>query len=99
MSGEERFDVFLSYTAADEPWVKRLKAALVSRGLRVWLACDEILPGDPFPSAIERAIAASGAVALVVSPESIASGWVGEESLLSGKVLCAGRQTPCYQEN
>jgi glycogen synthase len=73
------FDVFLSYDKYDESWVKRLKSALVARGFKVWLACDEISAGAQFPSAIESGMKTCGAVALVASPESIASKWVETE--------------------
>ena len=79
MLAEQRFDVFLSYNSKDETWAKRLKTALVSRTFKVWLACDEILPGEQFPAAIERGMKACNAIALIVSPESLASGWVQEE--------------------
>jgi glycogen(starch) synthase len=79
MSSVREFDVFLSYASLDEAFVRRLKAALESQKLRVWLDRDEIVPGDLFPSAIELALTKSSAVAFVVSPESLASGWVKEE--------------------
>ena len=43
---DEEFDVFLSHNSIDKPWVIALKAALVERGVKVWLDCDEIRPGD-----------------------------------------------------
>ena len=46
---------------------------------RVWLDKDEIRPGDLFAKALEQGLAASRAVALVVSPEAMASGWVERE--------------------
>lgn len=79
MPQNQAFDVFLSYNKNDEAWTKRLKTALVSRALRVWLACDEIGPGELFPSAIEQGMLNSGSVALIVSPESLASKWVEQE--------------------
>jgi glycogen synthase len=79
MPRNQAFDVFLSYHKTDEAWTRRLKAALVSRTLSVWLACDEITPGDLFASTIEDAMLHSGALALVVSPESLASKWVEQE--------------------
>ena len=75
----KQYDVFLSYTGADEAWAKQLKARMVESGLSVWLACDDVLPGAPIPSAIEIAMTASAAVVIVVSPESLASGWVRQE--------------------
>jgi tetratricopeptide (TPR) repeat protein len=74
-----RFDVFLSYAGTDEAWVRRLAEDLKRYGVRVWLDRDEIRPGDRFVDALERGLEQSDSVALVVSPESMASGWVAEE--------------------
>ncbi|MBR0758571.1 toll/interleukin-1 receptor domain-containing protein [Bradyrhizobium jicamae] len=73
------FDVFLSYKSEDHQWVDRLKSALVDRGVCVWLDKDEIRPGDRFIWALERGLDTSRAVALVVTPESLSSGWVADE--------------------
>ena len=73
------FDAFISYSSADESWVQNLRNALTAKGIRVWLDKDQIRPGDLFIEALERGIASSKCVALVVSPESTRSGWVKEE--------------------
>jgi tetratricopeptide (TPR) repeat protein len=74
-----RFDAFVSHSSQDKPWVLRLVADLGRYGVSVWLDEKEIRPGDLFVNALERGLEQSGAVALVVSPESMASGWVEEE--------------------
>ena len=73
------FDVFLSHNSVDKPWVSRLKENLEGYGVKVWLDRDEIRPGDLFAKALEEGLASSGAVALIVSPEAMASGWVEAE--------------------
>jgi hypothetical protein len=73
------FDVFLSHNSVDKPWVIKLKDDLSRYGVTVWLDQDEIRPGDLFAAALEDGLASSRAVALVVSPEAMASGWVKEE--------------------
>lgn len=73
------FDMFLSYKSEDFPWVKRLKDNLQQRGVRVWLDKDEIRPGDLFAQALENGLETSRAVGLVVTPNSLESGWVREE--------------------
>ena len=73
------FDAFLSYHSGDEDWVARLKAALESEGIRVWLDSEQIRPGDRFPGALARAIGSVRCVVLVLSPGSVASRWVEEE--------------------
>lgn len=79
MSSAKPFDLFLSYSSVDRLWVVRVKAALEQRGLRVWFDHDQVRPGDVFVTALEKGLAESRAIAIVVSPESLASGWVQEE--------------------
>ena len=79
MTQAKPFDVFLSHNSRDKPWAVKLKTALESRGLKVWLDKDEIRPGDLFGEALEQGIAQSANVALIVSPEAATSGWVKEE--------------------
>jgi hypothetical protein len=77
------FDAFLSYHSGDADWVARLKAALQSNGIRVWLDSEQIRPGDLFPGALARAIDNVRCVVLVLSPGSAASSWVEEEYTLA----------------
>ena len=79
MTQPKTFDVFLSHNSIDKPWVIRLKKALQGQGLKVWLDHDEIRPGNIFVDALEAGLENSKAVALIVSPEAISSGWVKEE--------------------
>ena len=86
------FDVFLSHNSIDKPWVVQLKDDLTRYGLRVWLDKDEIRPGDLFAQALEEALENCSAIALIISPEAMDSGWVKEEyyravSLSKGKQL------------
>jgi len=73
------FDVFISYKSIDKHWVARLRDELQQRGLKVWLDQDQIRPGDLFVDALENGLESSRSVALIVSPEAMASGWVREE--------------------
>jgi hypothetical protein len=74
-----KYDVFLSHSSVDKPWVIQLKRDLARYGLKAWLDQDEIRPGDLFAQTLEAALDASRAVVLVISPEAIASDWVKEE--------------------
>ncbi len=74
-----KFDVFLSYSSVDQPWVIKLKDDLLHYGVSVWLDKDEIRPGDLFAATLESALDNCRTVALIVSPEAISSGWVKEE--------------------
>ncbi len=75
----QQFDVFLSYKSEDHAWVDRLKNALQQRGVRVWVDKDQIRPGDRFVWALENGLETSKSVALIVTPESLTSGWVADE--------------------
>ena len=74
-----KFDVFLSHHSVDKSWVIKLKDDLSHYGVSAWLDKDEIQPGTIFARALEQGLEQSGAVALVVSPEAVKSGWVHEE--------------------
>jgi tetratricopeptide (TPR) repeat protein len=89
------FDVFVSHSSVDKPWVHRLITDLKRYGVSVWLDENEIRPGDLFVKALEQGIEQSRAVALVVSPESMASGWVEQE--YSRAVMLAQRKTDPLQ--
>jgi len=75
----QEFDVFISYSSADETWVRNLRNSLVAKGVRVWSDRDQIRPGDRFIDALETGLASSKCVAVVVSSNSVSSGWVKEE--------------------
>jgi TIR domain len=98
----EAFDVFLSHHSHDKPWVIALKAALVERGVKVWLDKDEIRPGDLFIDALDRGVESSRALALVVTPGSVASRWVKEEFsralVLANSSSRELRIIPCLRE-
>ena len=74
-----QFDVFLSHNSIDKPWARQLKADLGRYGLSAWLDADEIRPGGLIVDALELALEQSRAVALIISPEAMTSGWVKEE--------------------
>ena len=74
-----RFDALLSHYSGDKAWVTRLKDALQSHGLKVWLDKDEIRPGVTFVRALEEGIEESNSLVVIISPEAMASPWVEEE--------------------
>jgi hypothetical protein len=51
-----QFDVFLSHSSIDKPWVTQLKDDLLRYDVSVWLDKDEIRPGDLFGKALEQAL-------------------------------------------
>ncbi len=74
-----QFDVFLSHSNDDKNWVSKLKADLLRYGVSVWLDKDELRPGSLSAKALEQALDNCRAVALIISPAAITSGWVEEE--------------------
>ena len=62
----ERFDVFLSHNSQDKPVVRVLAAALIGRGLKVWLDEQQLVPGQPWQEGLEEAIQIANAAAVLV---------------------------------
>jgi hypothetical protein len=88
-----RFDVFVSHSSVDTLWAQRLTADLERYEVSVWSAETQTRPDDQpgdksgdksggqsgsGPDALEQGLDTCGAMVLVVSPESLASGWVAE---------------------
>lgn len=73
------FEVFLSYQSNDLTWVRRLKSALEAKHLKVWLAEEQVRPGERFAEALERGVIASRNVVFVISKTSFRSEWVKDE--------------------
>jgi hypothetical protein len=60
------FDVFVSYNRNDQAVVRRIVAKLKRRNLRVWIDEEQLTPGDPYVSLIEKGIEQSGTIAVIV---------------------------------
>jgi tetratricopeptide (TPR) repeat protein len=60
-------DVFISHASDDKAVADAVCAALEGRGIRCWIAPRDVLPGRPYPEAIEEAMAASRIVVVVFS--------------------------------
>ncbi len=73
------FDVFLSHNSKDKAQVRRLAQRLRDAGLRVWFDEWIILPGDDIYLSIEHGLEASRTLILCLSPNALASDWVGLE--------------------
>ena len=71
--------VFISYARADEDFAKALSTQLIKRGLSVWNADDEVLPGDNIWLQIGEALRKSRAMVVLVSPDSMRSEYVRHE--------------------
>lgn len=77
-SDSARKDVFLSHNSKDKPLIRRLRDALVSQGLAVWLDEDELQPGMTWQRSVELAITNVKSVIVAVGEDGIGP-WEDEE--------------------
>lgn len=69
------YDVFVSYSKKDAPFVRSLVGALEERGIRAWYDGGELRVGENFMRRIEDALEQSRYFLLVISPDYLASQW------------------------
>jgi len=65
--------VFFSYAPQDEQFALALSNQLAKRGLRVWRAEEQVLPGDNVWLKIGEALKTSRAMVVLLSPNSVRS--------------------------
>jgi hypothetical protein len=70
---------FISHSAKDKPFVRKLAADLVTSDVRIWLDEQRILVGDSIPEKIAQGLAESDFFLIVVSENSVGSEWVKKE--------------------
>jgi hypothetical protein len=73
-----RHDVFLSYSSADRPAVEELARRLVREGIEPWADQWNLIPGDAWQPAIERALDDCAACAVLIGPGGVVA-WQHEE--------------------
>jgi uncharacterized protein YjbI with pentapeptide repeats len=73
------YSCFISYSAKDEEFVRRLHADLQDKGVRCWFAPEDMKVGAKILDTLDQAIRHRDKVLLVLSEASIASGWVEDE--------------------
>jgi tetratricopeptide (TPR) repeat protein len=78
--------LFLSHSSADDGFVRELREALADLGQPVWIDSRQLKGGDPLESEIQAAIEAAAGLAVLVSPASLQSRWVGKELRLGLKL-------------
>jgi tetratricopeptide (TPR) repeat protein len=71
--------LLLSHSSADDGFVRELRDALDDLGQEVWIDSRQLRGGDPLESEIQAAIEAEVGLAVLVSPASLQSRWVGKE--------------------
>lgn len=71
--------LFISRSSQDDAFVRDLRAALADHSYDSWIDSRQLRGGDPLWAAIQQAIEAASAYAVVISPEALQSTWVGKE--------------------
>ncbi len=73
------YSLFISYSSKDENLARRLYADLQAQGVRCWFAPEAMKIGHKIRDSIEEAIHQQDKLLLLLSEQSIASTWVGNE--------------------
>ena len=73
------YSCFISYSAKDEAFVRRLHADLQDKGVRCWFAPEDMKIGAKILDTLDQAIRLRDKILLVLSEASIASDWVEDE--------------------
>lgn len=71
--------IFLSHNSSDKPFARRLAQDLDNQGVRFWLDEAEIKVGESLIEKIREGIDKVDYVAVLLSPDSVASTWVQRE--------------------
>jgi TIR domain-containing protein len=71
--------VFLAHSSADKPFVRRLAADLLARGVEVWFDEAELLVGDSLIERIQHGIKNTEYFGVVLSRSAVESAWVKRE--------------------
>ena len=64
------FDLFLSYNSNDRELIQAVRQHLEARGVVTFMDHENLLPGLPWPEALEKAVSSVRAVAVFVSRTS-----------------------------
>jgi hypothetical protein len=73
------YSCFISYSSQDDDFAQRLHADLQQKGVRCWLAPEDLKIGDKFRTRIDESIRVYDKLMVVLSENSIRSRWVEEE--------------------
>jgi WD40 repeat protein len=87
------FHVFLSHSSTDKPAVEQLARRLAGEGIQAWLDKWNLIPGDPWQPAIEKALAESETCAVFVGLSGFGP-WQNEEmrAAIDQRVRDSGRR-------
>ena len=80
--------IFISYASVVRDWVAVLARNLEQAGFTVFFDQGAILPGQPWWTRLQQGVSQADKLVLVVTPEAMASPWVGQE-VASFSAQCA----------
>src|SRR4051794_4826119 len=75
----EFYSCFVSYSSQDQLFAERLHADLQNNSVRCWFAPHDLRTGDRFRDRIDESIRLHDKLLLILSDNSIRSGWVRTE--------------------
>ena len=75
--------IFISHAQEDAELAHRLADALKEAGRPIWIAPENILPGEQWVEAIGRGLDISGIFVVLVTPQAVQSTWVRYEMNLA----------------
>ena len=75
----KKHDVFISYAWPDQSAAKMLASELTKNGVSVFIDSKRLKAGDAWSSELEKSLASSKAVIMLVSPASLSSQWSNYE--------------------
>lgn len=73
------YTCFISYSSKNQPFADRLYADLQNKGVRCWLASEDLKIGEKIRIGIDESIRFHDKLLLVLSKQSVTSDWVEQE--------------------
>jgi len=88
--------IFISHASQNDDVVKRLRETLELEGFQTWVDSRELSGGDLLDETITEKIKTAKTFMILLSIESLSSGWVQKELNLAHKIAKA-RKTDGYK--
>ena len=75
MTSKSNYDVFISYSLKDKPWVAEFASALKDSGVRALFDVAELSPGDRWQDRVQEALRSSRTLVIILSKNSAQNPW------------------------
>jgi hypothetical protein len=76
MSEGKKYDVFLSYSSKDRPWVLEFTSALRKAGVTAWFDVEDLDPGEHWQEKLQEALRQSSILVVILTENSINNQWM-----------------------